>query len=858
MKKLKELLLRPSSRPLVKRVLFYCTPPALLLIAAIGYLGYFSIYGYMNTAIERNVRIRSTVIARSVEDFLANRIRDILYLRQGRIDRQNLLEFMQRQNRLDPELYREAAFISSSPATSILLVSAEGEEVRQIAPENFTDVHPNPMVLPANLHVLEPGEVFLTSITATDYPYTAQNEIGNRKVFKIFRVRTPISESGTLAGYLMLGIDARRLRNILSQASTSKGKAWGYERSNEVRFSYLFDTEGWMLLQSEEPEKTEEKLSTHLARSGFIGTLGKSGLLSAFLPDKEYKIYWDTVTSIRKEEGGLIRLNDQGSHQSPKVSSYFMAFEPIRYQGKAGSPPRLFTGMVYVDRSKLAFDAGKAALFMSLTWIGGGMALLGLFVQCTRSFFVRPLNGLMHQLRDRLQKGDCTPLPFDCGGKELNELTATTNELLQTLDSCENRLADLSEHPMSETMKQPLDLSVDYQSALALDRAFPDIIGNSSGMSALKSQIMKAAGTQVDIFIVGETGTGKQLVAEAIHKHSSRQNGPFVAINCGALNEHLLLDALFGHVRGAHSEAKTDRKGAFIEATGGTLFLDEIQSASPKVQQALLRAIAERKIRPLGSDAELTVNIRLVTATNEDLTQLIKEGRFREDLFYRLYVLTIQTLPLRNHREDIPLLAHHYLTQTQDFVDKTNLQFSKGAVKRLVSHDWPGNVRELVNCITRTVVFAEGPVIQADDLRMEDPDTYDDEQNPPVLTNMGAATKEIWTPEHHGEKQENMPANKPDQPRTTDRPFSQELPSSAITLSPRQTKVLAVLLKCKTLTRKEYQQTVDEKLPARTANYDLNDMMQKGILVRVGAGAKTHYNLSPSVDIQALRKIVET
>jgi DNA-binding NtrC family response regulator len=858
MKKLKEILLQPSSRPLAKRVIFYCTPPALLLIAAIGYLGYFSIYGYMNTAVERNVRIRSTVIARSIEDFLTNRIRDILYLRQGRIDRQTLMDFMQRQNRLDPELYREAAFISSSPATSILLVSAEGEEVRQIAPEDFSDVHPNPMVLPADLHVLEPGEVFLTSITATDYPFTAQNEIGNRKVFKIFRVLTPISEAGTPAGYLMLGIDARRLRNVLSQASTSKGKSWGYERSNEVRFSYLFDTEGWMLFQSEAPEKTEEKLSTHLARSGFIGTLGKSGLLSAFLPDKEYKNYWETVTSIRKEEGGLIRLNDQGSHQSSTVSSYFMAFEPIRYQGKAGSPPRLFTGMVYVDRSKLAFDAGKAALFMSLTWIGGGILLLGLFVQCTRSFFVRPLNDLMHQLRDRLQKGDCTPLPIGGGGKELSELAATTNELLRTLDVCEKRMAELSEHPMSETMKQPLDLSVDYRSALALDRTFPDIIGTSGGMIELKSQLLKAAGTHVDVFIVGETGTGKQLVAEAIHKHSSRRNGPFVAINCGALNEHLLLDALFGHVRGAHSEAKNDRKGAFIEATGGTLFLDEIQTASPKVQQALLRAIAERKIRPLGSDAELAVDIRLVTATNEELTQMIKEGRFREDLFYRLYVLTIQTLPLRTHREDIPLLAHHYLTQTQDFVDKTNLRFSKGAVKRLVSHDWPGNVRELVNCITRTVVFAEGQVIQADDLRMEDPETYSGSQNPPSLMAVHAAPIGTGQPEESGERQGNMPGDAREDRQTPPSSSTREAVAPTIVLSPRQTRALAVLLERKTLTRKEYQQIVDEKLPARTANYDLNDMMRKGILVRIGAGSNTRYNLSPSIDIQALQRIGET
>lgn len=844
MRKLKELFPQPS-RPLTKRMLFCCTPPTLLLIAVIGYIGYFTIYDFMNTAIERNVRIRSTVIARSVEDFLANRIRDIQYLRQGRIDRQNLLEFMQRQNRLDPELYREAAFISSSPATSILLVSAEGEEVRQIAPEDFSDVHPNPMVLPANLHALEPGEVFCTAITATDFPFIAQNEIGNRKVFRIFRVLTPIFESGKSVGYLMLGIDARRLRNVLSQASTSKGKAWGYERSNEVRFSYLFDTEGWMLLQSEEPEKTEEKLSTHLARSGFIGTLGKSGLLSAFLPDKEYKNYWETVNSIRKEQGGLIRLNDQGSRQSSKVSSYFMAFEPIRYQGKNGAEPRLFSGMVYVDRSKLAFDAGKAALFMSLTWIGGGMLLLGLFVQFTRSFFIRPLTGLLRQIRNRLQQSDCSVIPMPGKGIELNELTAMANDLLRALDLCQIKLADVSEHPMSETMKQPLDLTVDYQSALALDDTCPDIIGNSTGQTALKSQILKAAGTNVDIFIVGETGTGKQLVAEAIHKHSSRRNGPFVAINCGALNEDLLLDTLFGHVKGAHSEAKNDRKGAFCESTGGTLFLDEIQSASLNVQQALLRAISERKIRPLGSDSEIDVDLRLVTATNKDLTQLIRDGLFREDLFYRLYVLTIHTLPLRNHKEDIPLLAHHYLKQTQEFVEKSNLKFSKGAIKKLLSHDWPGNVRELVNCITRTVVFAEAPVIQADDLRMEDPEMYANGSAAPPLPER-KPSKEI-------ESQQHLPQDLPQQ--STSHPGTPDT-GSPLTLSPRQSKALSTILQHKMITRKEYQQLVDAGLPGRTANYDLNDMIRKGILKREGAGSTTRYKLDPNADVSALKKLL--
>ncbi len=843
-----------ATRPLFSRVLILCVPPALLLIAGIGTLGFFTIHQYVNTAIERNVRIRSTVIARSIETFLENRIRDISYLRQGRVDRSALLEFMQRQARLDPDLYREAAFLSTSPSSSILFVMAEGM-VRQIPPEDFSDVHPNPMLLPSNLHALDAEEVFCTTIMATDFPFPAKSGMGNRREFRTFRMITPYSEPGMPPGYLVLGVDARRLRNVLSQVSTSKDKAWGFERSNEVRFSYLFDTEGWMLFQSEAPDSNDKKLSTYLARSGFLGTLGKPGLLSAFLPDKEYELYWETVNKVRKEQGGVVRMNDRGIHKSPDASTSFMAFEPIRYTGKKGEEPRLFSGMVYIDRSQLAFTARKSAFIITLVWVGGTLSLLTLFLCITRLFFIHPLQRLKHNIAARLQQGVDSPMIQPGGCEELNELATTANQLFHNLDACERKLNNLSEDPMSEKMQQPVDLRSSYQSAMAMDDQFSDIIGISPGQIALKAQVLKAAGTNVDIFIVGETGTGKQLVAEAIHRNSARKNGPFVSINCGALNESLLLDALFGHVKGAHSEAKNDRKGAFIESSGGTLFLDEIQAASPKVQQSLLRAIAERKIRPLGSDAEIDVDIRLVTATNKDLTQLIKDGQFREDLFYRLYVLTIHTLPLRHHKEDIPLLAYHYLKQTQEYVDKSNLLFSKGAIKKLLAHDWPGNVRELVNCITRTVVFAEGPVIQADELRMEDPEIYLNGSAPQRLHT--TVTNPDGTPATKGGR-----SNQKDDTSTPVSNAADAAPAGRdhhlppLVLSPRQIKVLPALLERKVITRKEYQHFFDDPLPARTANYDLNDMMHKGILKREGAGSTTRYVVAHTADIQVLNDMI--
>ena len=222
------------------------------------------------------------------------------------------------------------------------------------------------------------------------------------------------------------------------------------------------------------------------------------------------------------------------------------------------------------------------------------------------------------------------------------------------------------------------------------------------------------------MLVLGETGTGKELTAEAIHRLSRRVAGrPFVAINCGALDENLLLDTLFGHTRGAFTEARTDRKGAFLEADGGTLFLDEIQAASPRVQQALLRVLAARRIVPLGSDREFAVDVRIVAASNVDLKALIEAQRFREDLYFRLKVITIETPPLRSHKEDIALMARHFLHEAARARGIQGLTLSRGALEKLRCYDWPGNVRELKHCMLRAAVMAETNVIQAEDVYLE-------------------------------------------------------------------------------------------------------------------------------------------
>jgi two-component system, NtrC family, response regulator PilR len=219
------------------------------------------------------------------------------------------------------------------------------------------------------------------------------------------------------------------------------------------------------------------------------------------------------------------------------------------------------------------------------------------------------------------------------------------------------------------------------------------------------------ARTGSTILLTGESGTGKGLVAQAIHFHSLRREKPFVALNCGALPENLLESELFGHMRGAFTGADANKKGLLEVAERGTVFLDEIGEMSAVMQVKLLRVLQERRFRRVGGLEELQADIRVIAATNQDLTKLIAEGRFREDLFYRLNVIPIALPPLRERREDIPLLAEHFLGKYNEQMSKSIAGLSHEAMELLVAHDWPGNIRELENVLERAVALEATPAV---------------------------------------------------------------------------------------------------------------------------------------------------
>jgi two-component system response regulator PilR (NtrC family) len=251
---------------------------------------------------------------------------------------------------------------------------------------------------------------------------------------------------------------------------------------------------------------------------------------------------------------------------------------------------------------------------------------------------------------------------------------------------------------------------------LGLSHQFANIIGRSETMLDVFKMIETVAKTNSTILLTGESGTGKGLVAQAVHYHSLRREKPMVSLNCGAMPETLLESEMFGHMRGSFTGADANKKGLLEVAEKGTIFLDEIGEMSPVMQVKLLRVLQERRFRRVGGLDELQADIRVIAATNQDLTRAVAEGRFREDLFYRINVIPIALPPLRDRREDIPLLAEHFLAKYSALMEKPITAISRPAIDLLVKHEWPGNIRELENVIERAVALEGTPCVQPESL----------------------------------------------------------------------------------------------------------------------------------------------
>jgi two-component system response regulator HydG len=241
------------------------------------------------------------------------------------------------------------------------------------------------------------------------------------------------------------------------------------------------------------------------------------------------------------------------------------------------------------------------------------------------------------------------------------------------------------------------------------------ILGTSDAIRRVRELIARIGTSEANVLVTGESGTGKELVARALHRGGPRKQGPFVAVNCAALPEALLESELFGHARGAFTDARGARTGLFLQANRGTIFLDEIGDLPLSLQPKLLRALQERSIRPVGSDTEIPIDARVVAATNHDLASAVEEGRFREDLYFRVNVIQIEVPPLRSRSGDVLVIAQEFIRRSCESAGRAPMQLSPAAAERLLVYPWPGNVRELQNCIERAVTLSRYDQISVED-----------------------------------------------------------------------------------------------------------------------------------------------
>lgn len=275
--------------------------------------------------------------------------------------------------------------------------------------------------------------------------------------------------------------------------------------------------------------------------------------------------------------------------------------------------------------------------------------------------------------------------------------------------------------------------------------AVESIVGTSMGMKAVFDTLQKVASTKASVLVMGESGTGKELIAKALHYNSNRSEKPLVVVNCGAIPDALMESELFGHVRGSFTGAIADKRGLFEEAEGGTLFLDEIGEMSTHLQVKLLRAIQERRIKRVGGTKELPLDVRIVAATNRDLEEEVHRGNFREDLYFRLNVIQINIPPLRERREDIPLLAHYFLQRYNEEMGRRIRGFSGETMALLEGYDYPGNIRELENIIQRCVTFEMSDWVQSASL----PPRMVGAVREPTSGVMAAVAPQTFTEEHN-------------------------------------------------------------------------------------------------------------
>ncbi len=795
-----------SDRGLVFHLALLVVPVAVGLCLLGFWLGNRAGSGTLKEAVALLPRAEVAFQADRMTDILSKVRNGLFRLAQTRnLDAQTLREGLDSSFRESLDYIAEVG-LSRDDGKGFLFLRDKGE-MWEVSPEEAYAGPYAALQQSASLS-LQAGRVHLLPAVLIHYPANKSAPHSLRKA--VMRMVLPLDDG---SGVLMAGIDLQAMPKALGMAGAPDSPLGLLVREGDHRLSFFFDLRGWILFES-----GGQEIFPNSVRAGYSGDLARPGYDAAFRPWAVHEDYWRMVIDVSEKRGGGTQTS--AAHYSPEHSGYpaFLCWAPVLFSPAEGRPAEPVAGIALFETSSLLLSVFLRGANTMLIFVPLALAVLLILVLWAGRCISRPLRSISAQMEQMGAGGEFAALEVPPACEEHQVLQAAANSVVTRAMSLHSDLERLSREMDMARASRPVDLrdtvvTPSFNEELGL-------VGSGRAIREIREQIRKAARAGTDVLVFGETGTGKELVAEAIHKAGARSKGPFISINCGALDENLLLDTLFGHVKGAFSEAVADRRGAFLAADGGTLHLDEIANASPKVQQSLLRALSVRRVRPLGTDHEIPFNTRVVAATNVDLRDSARDGRFREDLYYRLAIISIETPPLRERKEDIPELAAFCLHEAARSMGRPDLRVSRGALEFMTTHDWPGNVREFKNCLTRAMAFADGDILLRRHINLK--------QN----ANGSAGEQSAYdAPEREVARYASDAA--PLSPARDD--------DFGASLNERQTKAMRLLRGGDGFSRAEYEAAAGAEVSSRTAQNDLRELVELGILRKRGAGPGTRY-----------------
>lgn len=829
------------NRSMTSRVLLLGLPLLTLVLLLVFLATGRSIEALVNRAIARNAQLQAQAMSLSLEQILTETRNQLLILAAGSMDPKDMVRRLQFRVRAEGLRYREVAFMGTDPSQRYLLLSYGGEII-SIPPDIASATVGNPFT---SLSAAQrPGHVQVSQPLEVVYSMVPLNDSVQSIPLYVIRFSTPIYDSqGVFQGMLILSLDLTVLRDAISMFSSSSAPLRTADDETRIR-SIFFDNQGWMLFQSEnlEADEASGRLNSDSLRAGFQGEFGRAGFSTAFRPGPNHVNYWSMVSNVQAGHSGQIFLDnsDAWGHENSAVEG--VSFAPVTFAANPDSPRTIMGGLAVLDTSFTATRTGIQIIGIYSICLLAGICLLGLGLAWLARSTTKRLRRLSNEVNMRIDSHSSNPLVLPPMPRELEQLKDAINALL-------HRLRRSEEEQLNQRLMQDARWAREPAENMPELDDIPEngLVGTSAAMQDLRANILKAAPTMADVLVIGETGTGKELVSAAIHQASPRANGPFITINCGALDENLLMDTLFGHVKGAFTEARQPRKGAFLTAEGGTLMLDEIGNAAPKVQQALLRALSTRMIRPLGSDEDVPFDTRIIAATNAELLQDAQEGSFREDLYYRLAVITIRTPPLRRRKSDLPLLAVFFLTRAAESQGLPTPRLSRGALRKLQEYHWPGNVRELQNCLTRALAFCENGLIFAENIQLG-PDTLPGDIARPERGKLSCPPARADSRQPHGETAETAesPVAQPVPAESEDQGAMPVAEDAQPRLNARLARLLPQIVELGSISRQEYQDMAGKDISMRTAQYDLQILVRLGLVRREGRGPAQRYIVLPA------------